>query len=186
MQIIADHAITPARIYVVQNGVVLAAPPVEEDSTFRLAQDTPQGAVLYVVANAYPLSRVPLPALTSDAPGITLRPLSGISFSVTLPAGAGHNGGPLGLEMGGVTVPSQVFQFYQAIRGMLPVQIRRGETAEFAPIDDSGPIAILLWKWVRDLPKALRFTDPFGTAEALRLMYRAPVRSPVVVLTPGQ
>ena len=169
--------------YVVVNGRVVTRGVIERDGSVHLASNTPRDADLYIAAKNYPLTRVALRADDAEEAVVTLPPAQGRPLMIRLPVESPHAGGPVGLEIDGVVVPSLVWQYYQSIRGGEALQIRRGQTLQLAPVQGAS-LVILLWKWMDDLPPDLRIEEPFANASTLVLMHRAIVKSDDVVLNP--
>ena len=46
------------------------------------------------------------------------------------------------------------------------------------------PITVVLWHWASELPADLQLPDPFAQSALTKLMYRVPVHTPQVILTP--
>jgi len=89
------------------------------------------------------------------------------------------------IELGGVLVPHPVCQAHQLSHGGLPTQIRKGETIQVAPVDESLPITVVLWHWASELPADLQLPDPFAQPALTKLMYRVPVQTSQVILLPA-
>ncbi|MCU1347516.1 MAG: hypothetical protein JWO56_546, partial [Acidobacteria bacterium] len=181
LRFVTASAAGPGRVYVASASSVLGYAVIDGDR-IELDPNTPPNAFLYITARNYPLKRLSMPRLGPEIATMELPPENGIPLSVTLPRESAHNGGPFGIEMGGVPVPPEVVQYYQLIRGKGPLQIRKGQTIAVAPIDSSQPLAILLWHWSADLPADQRVPDPFSNPLTLRNMARTPVEQPIVVL----
>jgi hypothetical protein len=179
-----DHDMGGGMVFVVFQGSVIAQSPIDPRKMFQLDPTTPSDADVYIAAPYYPLTRLPVPNLVVDDPVLELPSRSSVSFSVTLPRNAKHAGGSLGIEMGGSPVPSDVLRYFQMIANQSSPEIRPGDTVQFGAIDASAPTTVLLWHWVMDIPSQLTFPDPFVVPTTLRLMYRAPVTGPQVVLVP--
>lgn len=171
-----------ARIFATAGPRVLAVAGVQDDGTTTLPASVPAGATLYLVSFDYPLTRFSMPEGDGELllPAVTATPIA-----ITLPPTSLHGGGPIGLELDGEVVPSEVFFSHQALHN-LPVQIRAGETITLAPIGPGRQAALLLWRWSKDLPGDLVSTDPFANPAALRQMYRQVLSGGNVVLTPGR
>jgi hypothetical protein len=184
VRIIADRDIGAGKVFVAIDSVVISEAQIEQ-GTIRLDPATPQTAVLYVVATEYPLVRVPVvPVLVGEEPTLPLPNIAGVGVTITLSAEARHTGGPMGIEMGGIQIPYAVLWFHQALMHLPPLQLRKGQAVQLAPIDRSLPLTVLLWHWPQDVPAGLRVGNPFTNPAALRLMYRAPITGLQLVLTP--
>jgi hypothetical protein len=179
-----DHDLGGGMMFVVLHGSVVAQSAIDPRKMFQLDPNTPPDADVYIAAPYYPLTRLSVPILASDDPVLELPARNNLSFSVTLPRGAKHAGGSLGIEMGDAPVPSDVLRYFQMMANQSSPEIRPGDTVQFGAIDASAPITVLLWHWVTDVPSQLTFADPFVVPAALRLMYRAPVTGSQVVLKP--
>jgi hypothetical protein len=183
VRIVSEQPLGRAEVLVVSGSRIIDDVSVDADGTFRLTVQPATNTVLYVFADHYPLTRLPVPDLTRDEPLLPLPVIPSRSFAVTLPGASAHRGGPFDVELGGVVVPLDVFSHYQATHH-LAAQIRSGETVQIAPVNGSEPVAFLLWRWVKDLPRDAVVADPFGNPDTLRLMHRETLTASQVVLTP--
>ncbi|MBV9496373.1 MAG: hypothetical protein JOZ54_19145 [Acidobacteria bacterium] len=181
-RVVVLGAVHEARIFAAIGPKVLAVAGVQDDGTATLPASVPAGAMLYLVAFDYPLTRFPMSAEDGE---ILLPTVTATPISVMLPAASPHGGGPIGLELDGEVVPSEVFFSHQALHN-LPVQIRSGETIALAPIAPNQRAALLLWRWSKDMPRDLAAADPFANPAALQQMYRQSLTGANVVLTPDR